>query len=260
MNENRETLRQELRDGILLLTICRPEAGNAIDIETAHALSAALDRAETDENVKAVILTGEGDKFFCAGQDLRVLSAGGAGSCYVEGKGWAGITERAFPKPLIAAVNGYALGGGMEIALSCDLILAAVHARFGLPEVKRGIFAAGGGPIRLARGLPRAFAMELLLTGEPVDARHAMDAGMLCRVVPGEELLDEAMALAKRIVCNAPLSLRYTKELYYAAQGATLEEAFRENERIKPLIRNSEDAREGPRAFAEKRPPVWKGR
>ena len=250
----------ERKEHILILTMNRPSAANAVNPELAHAVDDALDMAEQDDDVYAVILTGAGDRVFCGGLDLKHLAAHGSKDCIFPGRGFAGLTERYFSKPLICAVNGFALGGGTELALACDLIVAAEHAKFGLPEIKRGIFAAAGGPIRLMRSLPKAAAMEILLTGDPVTAQRALEIGMINRVVPYEQLMDEAVAMAERVICNAPLSVRGTKELAYKSYGLSIEEAFRISDDVSARIRVTEDAKEGPRAFAEKRPPVWKGR
>lgn len=248
------------RGHIMIVTISREHAANSVDPETAFLLDSALNEAEEDDSVYAVILTGAGSKFFCTGQDLKCLSSGNSKGCAIPGHGWAGITERVFPKPLLAAVNGYALGGGTEIALACDMIVASENASFGLPEVKRGIFAAGGGPIRLAHAVSKAAAMELLLTGDAISAERALQLGLINYVVPARELLERTILLAEKIAANAPLSLRYTKQLYSKAQCSSPEEAFATSKLIKKIVFSSSDAKEGPRAFAEKRQPVWTGR
>lgn len=249
----------ERRDSVLLLTLNRPEAANSVNFELAEALCRRLDMAEEDPGISVVVITAAGTRFFCTGQDLKEL-AGGKGACVIPGRGWAGIAERKFSKPLIAAVNGYALGGGMEIALCCDIIIASENAKFGLPEVKRGIFAAAGGAIRIAHALPKSAALEMLLTGDSIDARSAEKYGMVNKVTAPEELVDSALELAARISGNAPLSLKYTKEMYYKALDSSLESCLDYNLLIRRLIAASEDAKEGPRAFAEKRKPQWKGK
>ena len=253
---------REQRGNILILTINRPQNGNAVIPEMAQMMDRYLNEAETDDSVAVVILTGAGNKIFCGGMDLKFLAQypERAAECKIPGHGWCAIPERYFPKPLIAAVNGFALGGGTELALACDLIVAADTAQFGLPEVKRGIFAAAGGPIRLARQLPRATALYMALTGDFIPAKQAQAMGFVSEVVPPAELMDAALALAQRIAANAPLSVRFTKELLYKSMDMTLEEAFAYSHEAGQAVLASEDAKEGPRAFAEKREPVWKGR
>ena len=250
----------ERRGRILILTLNRPSAGNSLNPELAQSLDAALEMAEKDADIYAVILTGAGNRIFCGGVDLKHLALYGSKGIFIEGRGLAGLTERFFSKPLICAVNGYAMGGGTELALACDLIVASENAKFGLPEIKRGVYAVGGGPIRLMRAIPKAAAMELLLTGDALTAQRALEIGLINRVFPCEQLLEEAVAMAERIICNAPLAVIATKELAYKSAGLSLEEAFRLNGEITARISATEDAREGPRAFAEKRAPVWKGR
>ena len=253
-----EPILEELSGRVLTLTINRPERLNAIDYDTALLLGEALERAESDASVSAVILTGAGERAFCAGQDLKSLAESGK-SALVRG-GWGGVTERSFSKPLIAAVNGLALGGGMELALSCDITLASETAHFALPEVRRGLFPVGGGAVRLARTLPRSEALRLLLTGAELDAGEALRLGLVSAVTPPCGLLPAAMELARQISENAPLSVKYAKRLYYAALDMPLHEAFLLGDSIKTIIASSEDAKEGPAAFAQKRRPVWKGR
>ena len=259
-SENEPVLLTERRGDILILTINRPSAGNSVNPELAKSLDDALNYAEEDDGVHCVILTAADKKIFCSGMDLKYLALHGTEGTVFPGHGFAGLTERDFPKPLICAVNGYALGGGTELALCCDLIIASEHAKFGLPEVKRGIIAAMGGPIRLMRAIPRAAAMELLLTGDAISASRALELGLINRVVPSEQLLDEAVAMAERICCNAPLSVRGTKEIALKTYGLSIEDAFKVSKQISARVGATEDAKEGPRAFAEKRPPVWKGR
>jgi enoyl-CoA hydratase/carnithine racemase len=174
--------------------------------------------------------------------------------------GFAGIVKRQFPKPLIAAVNGTALGGGFEIALSCDLIVAAEGAVFGLPEVKRGLIAGAGGLIRVGRMLPRQLALEIAMTGEPISAKRAQEVGLVSRVMPAGALLDTALALAEQVAANGPLAVRLSKELVDVAPDLTMDEAWARNDAYGQQIMGSEDMREGLRAFAEKRRPNWKGR
>lgn len=250
----------EVRERIATITIDRPAQRNAIDAATAAALRAATDRFEADHEALVAILTAGGDRAFCAGMDLKAF-ANGEGPAILEGPcGFAGFTHYPRTKPCIAAVNGAALGGGCEIVLSCDLIVAAEHARFGLPEVTRGLFAASGGALRLPRLIPRARALELLLTGDLIDAQTACDLGLINKVVPRGRLLETARDLALRICANAPLAVRETLTLVRAVFSLPEEQLQARNDAAWTRIAASEDAHEGPRAFAEKRPAAWKGR
>jgi len=242
---------------IEILTINRPEARNAINLATANALSDAFDEIEQDDDVWVVVLTAAGDKAFSAGMDLKAFATG---EFPITEKGFGGITKRDFPKPLIAACNGSALAGGCEIMLSCDLVVAADHAKFGIPEVARGLVAGAGGLIRLPRRIPRAVALELALTGEPIDAQRALQIGLVNRVVPGEGLMDEALALAGRIAKNAPLAVRLSKQVMVQSAELSEAEAWGINDAVFGEIGRSADAMEGAVAFAEKREPNWTGR
>ena len=254
------TVRYEVHDRIATITLDRPGQRNAIDAAMTAALRTALDRLETDCEALVAILTASGDRAFCAGMDLKAF-ADGEGPAILEGPGgFAGFTHYPRTKPCIAAVNGAALGGGCEIVLSCDLIVAAEHARFGLPEVTRGLFAASGGVLRLPRLIPRARALELLLTGELIDAQTACALGLINKVVPHGELLKTARDLALRISANAPLAVRETLALARAVFALPEEQLQARNDAAWARIAASEDAREGPRAFAEKRPAVWQER
>jgi enoyl-CoA hydratase/carnithine racemase len=246
-------------NGLVVVTLNRPERRNAIDAAATAELREALDRFEADERLRVAILTGSGDRAFCAGMDLKAFAAG-EGAAIIEGRGgFAGFTAYPRTKPVIAAVNGAALGGGCEIVLACDLVVAAEGAVLGLPEVKRGLFAASGGALRLPAMIPRVRAMELLLTGDTVDAATALGLGLVNRVVPAALLLDEARALARRISANAPLSIQATLAVSRAATGPS-EALWSTCDSEWYRIARSEDAREGPAAFAEKRPPRWRGR
>jgi acetyl-CoA C-acetyltransferase len=245
---------------VLVVTINRPRVRNAIDDQVAQGIEAALDAAERDDSIAAVVITGAGDKSFSAGADLKFAAATGGRGMITERGGFAGIVKRAFPKPLIAAVNGTALGGGFEIALACDLIVAAEHAVFGLPEVKRGLIAGAGGLIRVGRLLPRPLALEIAMTGEPISAGRAQELGLVSRVIPAAALLDTALGLAELVASNGPLAVRLSKELVTAAPDLTMEEAWARNDALSQQIIQSEDMREGLQAFAEKRRPNWKGR
>lgn len=252
-------------DGIMVITLNRPEARNAVNEEMCLLVGDALTQAEADPAVRVVVLTGAGDKAFCAGADLKALSRGDR--IIPEGReawGLAGYVGHAISKPTIAAVNGPALGGGTELVLASDLTVAADTASFGLPEVKRGLIAGAGGAFRLTAKLPRAVAMELLLTGEPISAQQALDLHLINRVVPADQVLTAALELAATIAGNAPLAVQAHKQI---ALGQTPEgdrpderSGWEATNRLLPAIAFSEDAKEGPRAFAEKRQPVWQGR
>lgn len=251
---------RERRGQVEILTLNRPEARNAVNGDVTRAMSEALDELEKDEDLRAIVLTGTGDKAFCAGMDLKAFGAGTGGSIGGGTGGFAGIARRAVPVPVIAAVNGPALAGGFEIVLACDLVVAAEHAIFGIPEVKRGLIAAGGGLVRLPKRLPMATAMELALTGDPITSARAYELGLVNRVVPADRVLDEALALADRIIENAPLSVRYSRQLTIQGAEVSEAEAWDLTDEATRVVFSSEDAREGPLAFAQKRPPNWKSR
>lgn len=242
-----------------LVRINREAARNAIDGPTAMALSRAFDELTEDPDVWAVVLTGTGSRAFSAGMDLKAFASGQVGDILSSPGGFAGIAQRDFPKPLIAAVNGAALAGGFEIVLSCDLVVAAEHATFGIPEVKRGLVAAGGGVIRLARRIPYAVALELALTGEPVGAARAYELGLVNRVVAAEAVVEEALSLAEAISANAPLAVRTSKALLRRSLDVPEAEAWKLNAEMTAPVFTSRDAIEGAVAFAEKRPPRWTG-
>jgi enoyl-CoA hydratase/carnithine racemase len=253
-----EELLYEAVDGVAIITVNRPHRRNAFDRATAEALATALDRLDSDPSTTVGIITGA-DGFFCAGMDLKALAENG-GRPLTESRGALGIVSRPPEKPLIAAVEGSALGGGFELALACDLIVAALDARFGLPEVKRGMVAAAGGVIRLPRNIPRAVALEIALTGEPISARRGYELGLVNRVVEPGRALAAAQELAGLIAANAPLAVKLSKTIMYESADWPTERWFEHQAPMAELIRDSEDAAEGARAFAEKRPPVWTGR
>ena len=248
------------------LTINRPDARNAINSAVTDALGTALEAADLDPEVRAIILTGAGDKSFCAGADLKALSRGeniGATDPSHNRWGFAGVVSHPISTPLIAAVNGTALGGGTELVLSCDLAVAADGASFGLPEVKRGIFAAAGGAFRIVDAMPRKIAMELLLTGRPITAAQALEYGLVNRVVPRDDLLAAAGELAREIAENAPLAVQASKRLAIRLADGEIageSELWRANNDELGRVFSSADAMEGPMAFAEKRAPVWQAR
>ncbi|NNN08340.1 MAG: crotonase/enoyl-CoA hydratase family protein [Acidimicrobiaceae bacterium] len=246
------------RDGhVEVLTINRPQARNAINLTTAQAISGALDECATDDGVWVVILTGAENKAFSAGMDLKAFAQG---EFPATEQGFGGITERHFPKPLICAANGSAFAGGFEMLLSCDLVVAAEHAVFGIPEASRGLIAGAGGLIRLPRRIARAVALEMALTGEPLSAARAHEIGLINRVVPATEVMNTAMALAQRICANAPLAVRASKRVMLEAMDMTEEAAWGLNNEAFGAIAASPDALEGAVAFAEKRPPVWQSK
>lgn len=250
---------QEWRQGnVAVLRFERPEARNAIDAATAGAVERALDELEQDDSVHVVVLTGAGDQAFSAGADLKAFSSFGEGGIATERGGFAGIVRRDFPKPLLAAVNGYALAGGCEIVLACDLVVAADHARFGLPEVKRALFAGGGGTIRLPGRVGLPVAMELILTGDSIDAHRAYELGLVNVVVRAEALMEAALALAQRVADNPPGAVRLAKRVARGAFDLMEREAWKLNDEAAALIVKSSDAIEGARAFAEKRDATWK--
>ncbi len=251
-----EVLR-ERRGHIELLTINRPEARNAINRATAIALSDALDAAEVDDEVWVVVLTGAGDKAFSAGMDLKGFAAG---EVPITEKGFGGLTLREFAKPLIAAANGSALAGGFEMMISCDMVVAADHAKFGIPEASRGLVAGAGGLIRLPKRIPLTIAFEMALTAEPIDAARAYELGLVNHVVPGDQVLDVAIALAERIAKNAPLAVRTSKSVMRKATELSEAEAWPVNNDAFAMIGRSADALEGAVAFAEKREPHWQGK
>ena len=247
----------ERRERVLLITINRPDQRNAVNAAVARGIAAAMDELDATPALSVGILTGAG-KGFCAGMDLKAFVVGE--SPYTEGRGFAGITRRASEKPLIAAIEGFAVAGGLEVALSCDVIVAAKGARLGIPEVKRSLVAAGGALLRLPRALPRTIAMELALTGDPIDAERAYALGLVNRLAEPGEVVTVALELAEAIAANGPLALAATKRILNEAVDWPDAEFFTRQGDISGPVFSSEDAREGSVAFAEKRAPVWKGR
>lgn len=247
----------ERRDGVLIATINRPDARNAVNGGVANGMAAAMDELDGDDDLRVGIVTGAGG-YFSAGMDLKAFVSGE--SPYAGDRGFAGITQRSSRKPLIAAVEGFALAGGFEIALSCDLIVASREARFGIPEVKRSLVAAAGALIRLPKRIPYHFAMELALTGEPIGAERAHEIGIVNRLAEPGSALDAALELAAQITKNAPLALIASKQIVQQSANWTEEEAWARQGEISGPVFVSEDAREGATAFAEKRDPVWRGR
>lgn len=247
----------ERRGRVLLITLNRPDARNSVNSALAQGVAAALTELAGDDELRVGVLTGAG-KGFCAGMDLKAFVAGE--SPHVEGRGFAGITQRSSDKPLIAAVEGFAVAGGLEVALSCDLIVAARGAKLGIPEVKRSLVAAGGGLLRLPQRIPYHVAMELALTGDPIAAERAHELGLVNRLVDPGDSVAAALELAETIAANAPLAVAASKRIVVESPAWDPNEAWVKQGEIAGPVFVSEDAREGATAFAEKRDPVWKGK
>ena len=256
-SEATELVLTERHDGVLTITINRPAQKNAVNREVAVQLASALDLLDSDPSLSVGVLTGGGGTF-SAGMDLKAFANGQ--TPILPGRGFGGVTQAVVRKPLIAAVEGWALGGGFEMVLACDVIVAAQDAKFGLPEVKRGLIAGEGGVIRLPRRIPYHVALKVLLTGEPLSAVDAKQYGLVSEVTASGAAMQGAQALARRIAGNAPLALARVKEVLRDTQGLNDAEAFkRQAEKASDLL-SSEDAHGGALAFAEKRAPVWRGR
>ncbi len=262
------SLKQETRDGVLILTLDRPAARNALDRATQHELVEAWTRFRDDDTLRVAILTGAGSEAFCAGADLKELGAIYRSMTPLERRergerepGLGAITRNFDPrKPTIAAVNGACLAGGLELALACDIRIAADHARFGLPEVRRSILPGAGGTQRLPRALPLGVALEMILTGAPIDTEAALRWGLVSHVVPAAALLDTALQVAALIAANGPLAVRAAREAVYGGLALPLDAALRQEQFLAEPLRQSEDAAEGVRAFIEKRSPRFTGR
>lgn len=249
----------EERGRVAVITIRRPEARNAVNGDVATGIEAAIDRLEESADAWVGVLTGEGP-VFSAGADLKALASGQGAALNTARGGFAGLVQRERSKPFVAAVNGPAFAGGCEIALACDLIVAARSAAFGLPEVKRALVAAAGGLFRLPRVIGTKAAMEAVLTGDPITAERAYELGLVNQVADDGTVVDAAVALAERIAANAPLAVQESRRIVLAAETADDETLWRmSNEGIAAMFQ-TEDFQEGPRAFIEKRPPQWKGR
>lgn len=247
----------DVADGVMTITLNRPQAKNAVNKATAEAVAAALDELDSNDAIRVGIITGAGGTF-CAGMDLKAFVTGEMPM--VPGRGFAGLVEALPKKPLIAAVEGFALAGGLEIMISCDLIVAADNARFGIPEVKRGLAAAAGGLVRLPRQVPQRLAMEMALTGDFIDAPRAAQMGLINRVVPAGSALDAARELAAAICANGPLAVKASKQVMVESGEWSSEEMWAKQQEIVNPVFTSHDAIEGATAFAEKRAPNWQGK
>jgi enoyl-CoA hydratase len=246
----------DVSDGVAVITINRPEARNAVNGEVARGIAEAVDEADASKDVKVLILTGAGGTF-SAGMDLKGFLSGDSPA--FGDRGFGGIVQRPPVKPVIAAVEGYALAGGFELVLACDLVVASEEARFGLPEVRRSLVAGAGGLLRLPNRIPYHVAMEIALTGEHFPASRLQQVGLVNQLVPAGQALDAAMKLAGRVALGGPLALAATKRVIIESADWPSAEAFRRQGEIIAPVFMSADAREGAMAFAEKRPPVWKG-
>lgn len=252
-NADSDAVLTEQRDRVLLITLNRPDAMNAIDGALASGLWDAVQRLNNDDGLTAAVLTGNG-RGFCSGMDLKAFSRGediGPMMTFV---------QQGAQKPLIGAIEGFALAGGLELALTCDLLVAASGAKLGIPEVNVGLFAAGGGLLRLPSRVGRGKAMELALTGDPITADDAAQYGLVTRLVEPGTAIDAALELAERVARNAPLAVAASKQLINATQGATEAEFWALQQPLQASVFTSDDAKEGPKAFAEKRRPEWTGR
>lgn len=243
---------KERRDRVLVITLNRPKAKNAVNTALASALTAAIEELDGDDGLTAGVLTGAGGGF-SAGMDLKAFATEGPP------KGFDAFLRNGAKKPLIAAIEGFALAGGLEMALSCDLLVAAEGVRLGIPEVGVGLFAAGGALMRLPRVVPYGVAMEMALTGDPISAEKALEYGLVARIAESGKAVDEAVALATRIAKNAPLGVAASKRLIIDSFGRTEEEFWKHQIPFMQEVFSSNDAKEGPRSFAEKRAPKWSG-
>ena len=262
-NETLNTITLDRHSRVAVIALNRPQVMNAINLQMRAELRTTLGALRHDAGIGAVVLTANGDKAFCAGMDLREFASLNAELPVSELKRFRweqseGIA--AFDKPIIAAVNGMALGGGVEIALLCDLIFAAEHASFAFAEIRRGIMPGNGGTQRLSRRVGIARALEMILTGRTVDAKEALAIDLVEYVVPQTELLDRALALAEAMAANAPVAVRTAKAAVRRGAELPLEQGIRLEQDLAAFLYTTEDAKEGPRAFLEKRTPVWQGR
>jgi enoyl-CoA hydratase len=256
-NEAAAIVATERGNGILTITLNRPEVRNAVNAESAQRIAEAMDELDAEPGLRIGVITGSSGTF-SSGMDLKAYLAGER--ALVPGRGFAGFVESPPRKPLIAAVEGYALAGGFEIALACDLIVASSTACFGLPEVKRGLVAAGGGLLRLPQRVPSAIALELGLTGRPMTAKRAYEIGLINRLTPEGQALSVAQRLAAEVVANAPLAVQASKRVLVESIHWEAAGRWELQRAITAPVNSSDDAGEGARAFRERRPPVWHGR
>jgi enoyl-CoA hydratase len=256
MSDERAVL-TERRGRVLLITLNRPEARNSVNAALAQGVAAAVEDLDGDDELAVGVIAGAG-KGFCAGMDLKAFVRGE--SPHVDGRGFAGIVQAPPRKPLIAAIEGFAVAGGLEVALSCDLIVAARGAKLGIPEVKRSLVAAGGALLRLPRRIPYHAAMEMALTGEPISAERGHELGLVNRLADPGGAVDAALELAEAVAKNAPLALAASKRIVVESPAWSEDEAWVKQGEIAGPVFVSEDAREGATAFAEKRDPVWRNR
>jgi enoyl-CoA hydratase/carnithine racemase len=265
-NASEEQVLFEVQDRVATITLNRPEALNAMSGAVGRGIMEGLNRIEDDPEIRVGIITGNG-RAFCAGADLKERAASGSGGgaagnsvrAYIEADSHAAFSTYRSSKPLIAAVNGFCLAGGLELAMICDIRISSTAGSFGLPEIKRGFFPGAGGPQKLPRAIPQALAMEMLLTGDAYDAETALRAGLISRVVEPDELLPTAHALAGTIAAHAPLAVKAVKELAHASADLSIDQAMRFGSALRWIIGETDDAKEGPRAFTEKREPEYKG-
>jgi len=261
-----DSLLFDLKDHVAVITLNRPDQRNAMNQELSSALMDCLHRVRADADIRVAILTGAGGTF-SAGADLKERASGGgarradnAPATVIEADPDARWSTMTMEKPLIAAIDGFCLAGGMELALACDIRICTPDAQFGLPEITRGFFPGGGGPQRLGRSIPQSMAMELVLTGDRIDAETALRVGIVSRLVPKNELMPTALKIATRIAGHAPLAVRAAKEVTLAAMDQTFDQAMRLGGALRWVVGQTEDAKEGPRAFVEKRAPRYQGR
>ena len=257
MTDTDQPVLTERRDGVLLITLNRPDARNAVNTALAEGVAAALDELDADDGLSVGVLTGAG-KGFSAGMDLKAFVTGERP--WVGDRGFAGIVQRASRKPLIAAIEGFAMAGGLEIALACDLLVVARGAKLGIPETKRSLVAAGGALLRMPQRIPYGTAMELALTGDPIEAERALEIGLVDRLAEPGQAVEAAIELARIIAKNGPLALIATKEVLQQQRDWTQEEFWQRQGEITGPVFGSQDAREGATAFSEKREPRWQGR
>lgn len=248
-----------VEQSIAIVTLARPRERNAIDRNMAEQLQDAVRFVEQTAAVRAAIITGEGEISFCAGADLNAVAAGELNSLFTPDGGFGAFTHAKREKPWIAAVNGFALAGGCEIALSCDIVIAAENAKFGLPEVKRGLIASAGGLYRLPRALPRSLAFEMIATGDPIGADKAAHHGLVSEVVALDELMPCALAMARRICANSPMAVSTSLEMARLALDLESETLYTMGNERQRQLQLTEDYQEGSRAFLEKRAPIWRG-